>query len=50
MKFYDETQPLYLETYASGVGLKAGLLQTKSSTRCPRDKAQGKSIPRPSHL
>ena len=48
MKFYKETQPLYLETDASGVGLGAALLQTRSGTSCPRDKALDNSILRPS--
>ena len=38
MKFYDEMKPLYLETDASGVGLGAGLLQTKEGTSCPKDE------------
>ena len=28
MKYYDGTKPLYLETYISGVGLEASLIQT----------------------
>ena len=47
MKFYNETQPLHLETPASGVGLRAVLLQTRSGTGCPRDKAPDNSILRP---
>ena len=44
MKFYDETQPLQLETDASGLRLGAALLQTRSGTSCPRDKAPKHSI------
>ena len=29
MRFYDETKPFYLETDASGLGLRASLLQKK---------------------
>ena len=47
MKFYNETQPLFLETDASGVGLGAALLQTTSGTSCPRDKAPDNCILRP---
>ena len=43
-KFYDETKPLYLETEASGIGLRAALLQTRSATSCPRAKAPDNSI------
>ena len=44
MKFYDETQPLYLETDASGVRLGATLLQTRSSVSSQRDKVPNNSI------
>ena len=44
MKFYDDTQPLCLETNVSGVGLGAALLQTRSGISCPRDKAPGNNI------
>ena len=47
MKFYDETQPLYLETDASGVRLGTVLLQTRSGTSCSNDKAPYNSILRP---
>ena len=50
MKFYYETQPLYLETDASRVRLGAALLQTRSGTRYPRDKAPDNSILRPYHI
>ena len=38
MTFYDETQLLYLETAASGIGLRTALLQIKSGTSCPWTK------------
>ena len=47
MKFYDETKPLCIETDASGVGLGAALLQTRSNTSFHRDKAPNNSILRP---
>ena len=47
MKFYDETKPLYIEMNASGVGLGATLLQTRSNTTCPKDEAPDNSILRP---
>ena len=47
MKLNDETQPLYLEPDALGGRLGAGLLQTRSGTSCPRDKAPNNSILRP---
>ena len=37
MKFYDETELLYLDTDVSGVRLEASLLLTRSGTSCPRD-------------
>ena len=46
-KFYNETQPLYLETDVSGVRLVVSLLKTRSGTSCPRDKASDNSILRP---
>ena len=47
MKIYDETQSLYLETDVSAVRFGAALLQTRSGTSCPRDKAPNNSILRP---
>ena len=44
---YDETKPLHFETDASGVGLRAGLLQKRNSTSCPRDMAPDNNIHRP---
>ena len=37
MKFNDETKPLYIAMDASGVGLGATLLQTRSNTRSPKE-------------
>ena len=47
MKFYDETKPLNLNTDVSGVGLRAGLLQTRNGISCPRDMAPDSNILRP---
>ena len=47
MIFFDETQPLYLETDVPGVGLGAVLLQTRNGTSFPKDKAPDNSILRP---
>ena len=47
IKFYEETMLLYLETDASGIRLRAALLQTRSGTSCQRDKAPDNSILRP---
>ena len=44
MKFYDETKPLYIETYPSGVWLRATLQQTRSKTSCLKDEAPDNSI------
>ena len=44
IKFYNKTKPLYLETDASGVRLRADLLQTRSGRSCPRDKAPANII------
>ena len=38
MKFYDASRLLYLETNASGAGLRAGLLQVRDSMNCGHDK------------
>ena len=46
-EMYEKTKPLYLETGSSGVGLGAGLLQTRSGINCPRDKAEVNIILRP---
>ena len=43
-EIYDETQPLYLETDASGMRLRAALLQARNSTNCQEDKAPDNSI------
>ena len=48
-KSFDETKPLYLETDASGVGLRASLLQTRNYTSCPRDMEQTTVCSEPLH-
>ena len=47
MKFYDEIQPLYLDTDMSGTGLGAALLQTRDGIKCQTDTAPDNSILRP---
>ena len=47
MKFYNETNPLYLETKASGIGLGATLLQMRDGAMCPRNIAPNNTILRP---
>ena len=44
MKFYDDMATLHLETYASRVGLGAGLPQTREDISCSRDEAPDNSI------
>ena len=34
MKFYDDTKLLYLKTDASGIGLRAAILQLRDNTAC----------------
>ena len=47
MKFHNETKPLFIETDASGVGLEAAFLQTRSNTSCHRGRVPDNSILRP---
>ena len=47
IKFYDDTQLLYIEMDASGVGLGATFLQMRSNTSCPMDEAPDNSTLRP---
>ena len=47
IKFYDETKQLHIERGASGVGLGAAFLLTRSNTSCARDWALDNSILRP---
>ena len=47
MKFYDETYPLYLETYTSGIGLSTGLLHTRDGMTYPKDTTPDNTILRP---
>ena len=42
-----KTEPMYLEIDVSRKGLGATLLQTRSGTSCPRDKALDNGILRP---
>ena len=44
MKFYDDTKPLYLETDASGIGLRAALLQLRDNTACQKGTAPDNTI------
>ena len=39
MKFYDDTKPLYLETDASDVSLRAALIQLRDDMGCQKDTA-----------
>ena len=47
MDLYDDPQPLYLKTDASGITLVAALLETRSGTSCQRDKIPDNRILRP---
>ena len=47
MKFYDEIEPLYLETDASGRGCGATLLQMNDGITCPKETASDSIILRP---
>ena len=38
MNFYNEKEPIYLETDAKGVRVGAGLLQGRNSLQFPQDK------------
>ena len=42
-KFYDGMKPFYIGTNASGIGLGAALLQTRSNTSCSKDEAPDNS-------
>ena len=42
--FYNEMKPLYVETAASGVGLRATLLQTRMGASSPRDEGPNNNI------
>ena len=44
MKFYDDTKPLYLETDASGISLRAALIQICNNTNCQKDTAPDNTI------
>ena len=47
MKFYDDTELLYLETDASGVGLGDALLQLHDNTTCQKDRVPDNVILHP---
>ena len=44
MKFYDNNEPLYLETDASGIGLGAALLQLRDDRSCQTHMAPDNTI------
>ena len=44
MKFYDDTKLLYLATDASGIGLRAALLQLRYDTVCQKGIAPDNTI------
>ena len=44
MKFYDDTKLLYLKTDASGIGLRAALLQLRDNTACQKGMAPYSTI------
>ena len=50
MKFDDDTKPLYLETDASRIGLRAALLQLWDNTSCQKGTAPHNTILHPMHL
>ena len=47
MKFYDDTKPLYLETDASGIGLRAALLQLRDNMVCQKGTVPDNTILQP---
>ena len=47
MRFYDDTRLLYLETYASGIGLRAALLQLRDNMACQKGTAPDNTILKP---
>ena len=45
MKFYDDTKLLYLENrHASGIGLRAALLQLRDNTACQKGMVPDNTI------
>ena len=44
MKLYDDTNPLYLETDAFGIGLRAALLQLQDNNNCQKGTAPDNTI------
>ena len=47
MKFYDDTKPLYIKTDASGIGLRAALLQLRDNTVCQKGMVPDSTILQP---
>ena len=47
VKFYDETKTIYIETNASGVSLRAGMLQVRDTMNCTRYELPDNTLHRP---
>ena len=47
MKFFDDTKLLYLKTDASGIGLRAALLQLRDNTACQKGMAPDNTVLQP---
>ena len=44
IKFYNEKEQQYLDTDASGIGLRAGLLQVRGGMQFPKDEEHNNSV------